>query len=383
MGRKPGGRTLWSNEELAAARTRIKAELDAAGDGRLELALKRVREVEDIPLDRYIYIVSALVHHERQGGLDERRINQLAALGEAILLALRVDPGSARLAHLYGDLHQTVSLIHRKAGRHWEAAWEQQRAARCFKADARRGEAFRALGFALRALRLGEGALALENYAIAEAGAADARQRFKARIGRAKAARLSGQPALAESLLFDAPELDDAERRELEWERRCLAAQRGELGPLLSLVSRRGEHRGVTYTLEAWLWAHAVPLRRWREHVAKPESILRRDGDDARKVGILGDCVQLVATVFDTHIPFERRVDALGRAVAMAAQVLSIEHELLILIVGYRWIASMNAPDLAALVRGRYAALSRSLSSGASDDVLGLLGAPEEIERAG
>ena len=105
--RLPGRAISWRHETLIQEKKAIKAELDAvaqSGAGpsaRLQQALQKLAELETDNtttgrLRRYIYAVSALVHHERYGGLKPKQVKGIAQIALAIVTVFRIKPGFSK-----------------------------------------------------------------------------------------------------------------------------------------------------------------------------------------------------------------------------------------------------------------------------------------------
>ena len=110
-------------------------------------------------LQRFIYLIAALAHHARWGGLKSNVVTQLMQLGEAILKTHHVEKCESTLSGLWGELHLSHSQVLKKSGEPFLAAWEQQ-FSRYLSGRAPVGaEGFHALAVANRALRLGHSEL--------------------------------------------------------------------------------------------------------------------------------------------------------------------------------------------------------------------------------
>src|SRR5262249_46003728 len=134
----PMAARTWTQKLVTACQSEVRAELvqiqESKGvHARLQAALRAIADLDADDtgqgrLRRYVYVMSALVHHERHGGLTPAQINRLVDLGYAILQAQGVVLGSKHLGSLYGDLHLIKSQILRLEGASWPAAWEQEMA---------------------------------------------------------------------------------------------------------------------------------------------------------------------------------------------------------------------------------------------------------------
>lgn len=221
-------RKIWTQARIDSEKRAIKAELDAiessgGADGRFSHALNRIRELQEdeSPLARlrcFIFIVSALVHASRRGGLKRSQVARLVRLAEAILATQGVKSSSSRLSILYGELYLAVSHWHWFSGEHWKSSWEHQISHHLSQRNPPGGEGYQLFSRGLRAMRLGHAELALRLLEEAEAKGLPARSLAPARIQRARALRLARRWDEAERLLARSLQLplSDAERKELE-----------------------------------------------------------------------------------------------------------------------------------------------------------------------
>ncbi len=133
------GREGWKKTAIDETKKAIKIELDQilqqSGEAeRLNYILEQIQFLEsaedsDQLLRRFVFIVSALVHHDRYGGLGKRQIQDLSNLGQAILRVAGVKPGHTQVSFLYSELHTIISDIHHSNSEILQALWERQLAA--------------------------------------------------------------------------------------------------------------------------------------------------------------------------------------------------------------------------------------------------------------
>lgn len=379
----------WDQRLVDREKARVKGELDRAAKqsavprARLAEALSRIRglatdETDKGRLRRYVFIVSALVQHERDGGLSERDVSQLEELAYAILKAQGIQPRASRLAALYGDLHLIRSQIFRKDGEPWKAAWEQQVALQLSGDFPSGGLGFQLFAAGNRSLRLGDAAVAESQYREAESRGLPPAFVARCRLGRLQALWLAGRTSDAEAFLASTAVPDDIAldvRKEFAWNtlvRGCQAS--GDFAPLLSGTRRGQEFHASTYILEASLWAATLESRALLAGLPSL-SALRRDPDmRPQRLGAWFDCAVAIRDAYDYETPTPIRLRGVGAALEQRHRLLTIDQELLVLAASIRWLARAKAQALATLVYCEYRALSRRLTDGARDDALGALG---------
>jgi hypothetical protein len=320
--------------------------------------------------------MSALVEQARAGGLAATKVRGLATLAEGILRVQGVAGEGSRLAFLRRDLALVMAQIHRRAGRHWQSAWEQTLAARhaAQASDASIGVDLVAAG--RRLLRLGHARLALAKLDAASAFALTPRNRLGVAVARVQALRLAGRLDAAAAAIEAArasPSLPDEAPRELAWEALCVAAQRtGDVAPLVAASGRRGTHHESTYFLETFCWTKASPTRGRAGRLPMVRSAARTRSLGATKAGLFFRCALTLEDAYETEAPMSTRLANVGAMLGRSRALVSVDKELLVWAASARWLMRAHAPELAALALGEYETLSRRLTSGASADALGV-----------
>lgn len=379
---------FWQESSIDQERQAIKAELDAAAEGgdlskRLDIALRKIGDLAPdaspiAQLRRYIYVVSALVHHERNGGLSGSQIRNLTDVALAILAVLRIKPGFSKAARLHGDLKLVLSQIHRKEGHHWLAAWEQQMAHFMARGHPSGGEGFQSLALANRALRLGHNALALSELDAAEKDITDQRLRDRVRFERVRAFRLARRFDDADRSSREALQnsgMDKSMRLEFEWEELCREVQRtGDLSRMLSSVKPNQSHHNSGYIIEASLWARIPLSLEWMEKMTKLSTAVSKVERYPKQIGYTYECALQLERCYDLEIPLPMRMEAIGQVLSRANMFMTVDMELLLWAAVARWLSRSKAFRLANLVLSEYQWMSVRLTDGQGKDSLGLLG---------
>jgi hypothetical protein len=377
----------WNTTTVAACQAAVKGEIDAVASERgaserLAAALEIVRATRDeVDAERqlrcFVAVMSALVHHARHGGLTGAKARGLADLAQSILRVQGIATQGSRLTFLHRDLALVMSQLHRRSGHHWDAAWEQGLAAKLAGSSPETMLAVDLLAAGRRLLRLGHARLALAKFAAAEACERTARTRAGIFVGRIQALRLSAQLDAAQAAVAAARAQDgltDMERLELDWEERCIEAQRTvSADGLLAATGRRGAHRWPLFFLETYCWTRALPTR--TDHVRLPmvRSMGRRRSLGATKAGLFFRCVQAIESAHEPTAPLLVRLREIGAVLGRTRALVSVDKELLVRAAAARWLTRARAFDLAALALAEYEGLCRRLSDGASPDTLGLV----------
>ena len=381
-----GPKVQWTEKQITIEKAVIKAELDQVSDlkghkQRLRHALQQVKvlEEDDTPVGRlrlYIYIMSALVQHQRQPGLTMTQIDLLVAMAHALLQTQGIRPSVSKLSFLYGELHQARSLIHRRDGEQWLSAWEQQLAEFLSRNAPSGGAGFGALALGNRSLRLGNAAVAFHEFLAAEAAGLEDAQRFHALIGRMRALRLGGYPEhaarFANEIASDAA-APEAMRLEAQWEKLCAdVTLTADLAPMTAAVRRGGSHYTGSYIVECYLWCAAAKKKEWVERLPKMRTLARNATIRPRRLGFYFEAALVLEDCYDTDIPLVIRLKKLGDIMARVKGFVNIDKEILVAAVAGRWLARIHSFPLAVLVLKEYEALCLRLSDGRVSDALGV-----------
>ena len=375
----------WTAQLVDHHKVQIKARLDLAEndgrDARLRFALSQISDLEKSAtgtesLERFIYIVSALVHHERSGGLSLTQVDKLLELAYAILQIQGITPSKSRLAFLFGELHLVRSQIYRSEGDHWRAAWEQQVGHKLSKPSPPGGTGFQHLSFALRSVRLGQAATALHHLDLAGDFELTANQQFRVELEKARINRLVHSFEVAESIiegsLFDKT-CPQSFRREFEWEAllNSFATSR-EFMPIIAAVSKGGTHYTASYILEAKLICFCQPTKEYIARIASMKTLSRNKDIHPQKMGSLYKAITTIEDCYDTEIPLILRLHRLGETLSRLNELLTIDKELMTLAAASRFLARSKSLALANLSLQEYRSLSEKLCSSRSKDALGL-----------
>ena len=115
--------TRWRRKDVEAEKAAIRAELAGSfGEDkpkeRLAHILRRLTELQDnlstsSQICMFVYVIHALIQHEKRGGLTSAQFNSISSLGFDILRVAGIKHGQSKLADLYGELHVVISQIQR------------------------------------------------------------------------------------------------------------------------------------------------------------------------------------------------------------------------------------------------------------------------------
>ena len=388
-----GRGTVWQRKIIDGQKRLVKAHLDGCTDplhpkSRLRECQRQISALEaaedsEAQLQRYIYIVSALVQHERVGGLSELQIKRYVKLAYAILRTQGVALDSPKLGFLYGELHWVLSQIRRREGAQWESAWEQQMAGYLSHQRSDSGKAAYSLALGLRSLRLGYTTFASEQLSRCLGKGLASSQEIRARLEAAKACRLLGEMDKAKS--FAAPlegmELRLAERKELRWEALCCEAQeKGQIEGLLESTRKGGLHFDYAYIMEVFLWTRAVKSRQWITRYPTVKQMGRGLKIRPKEYGFWFEAVSLIEQCYDSEIPFMLRLQKVGELLLRTDQFFSIDKEILFWATVCRWLYRNRSSGFGALVLNEYRAKCLKVSEGRTSDVLNVVSDLYEAE---
>lgn len=389
-------RNPWRKKIILETKKQIKTQLDTLYDPkdpsvRLNFALSCIKDLESdfgakAQLKRYVYIVSALVHHERYGGLSTKQVQRLFDLAYATLRVQGIRPGSSKLGSLYGDLHLVISQIYRRDGQHWEAAWEQQVSLYLSQRAPTGGKGFQSFALAIRALRLGHADFALDELDRSLQQGLPDNIKARAILEKIKAFRLSGNPEKAEAFsLKEFQELspNKDELQEFHWEALCRqVCESAKVDSIVRAVQKGKSHHDYTYLCEAFLWSRVVQTREYLERFPTVRSLARDPHLKTKKKGFFSQTLNVIEELYDHSIPHALKIKKIGKILAQTHMHLNIELELLVWAAVARWLFRNRSHGFASLVLHEYQARSLKLSKGKNEDVLGvvadLLGKNEE-----
>lgn len=327
-------------------------------------------------LRRFIYAISALIHHERFGCLTPRDIADLTDLAHTILKVQGIKPRESRLAGLYGDIHLIKSQIQRKEGNHWQAAWEQEFAWHLAGAQGSGGAGFQYLCMGNRALRLGQGPHALHRYYQALDETLTQEHRERTYLGLVQAYSLMGEVDKAKSVSSEvrAEIKNEWIVQELGWfDLISHAKSSGDWSMVLKATSKNGSHFLATYVVEAALWPLVIQTKAYMDRAPQLQSLRRNKNLLIPKIGTWYEVGVDLQACYDTEIPLSLRLRKVSAIVESRHGLANVEQELLVLCAVARWLVRSKSHDLGYLVLEEYRSLSLKLSAGHTSDALGVM----------
>ena len=327
-------------------------------------------------LRRFIYAISALIHHERFGCLSSRDISDLTELAHTILKVQGIKPRESRLAGLYGDIHIIKSQIQRKGGNHWQAAWEQEFAWHLAGAQGSGGAGFQYLCMGNRALRLGQGGHALHRYYQALDEVLTPEHRDRTYLGLVHGYALTGQVEKAQTVAHEARSLirDEWILQELAWfDLITHAKTTGDWSLVFKATSKNGSHFLASYVVEAALWPLVIQSKSYVDRAPQLQSLRRNKNLLMPKIGAWYEVGVEIQACYDTEIPLSLRLRKVSSIVEARHGLLNVDQELLVLCAVARWLIRSKSHDLGYLVLEEYRSLSLKLSGGHSSDALGVM----------
>ncbi len=380
-------KVAWSKNQIHEVKAEVKKEIDAGCRGetdqyRLNFIQSNIEDLETqfeptAQLKRLIYIISALVHHDRFGGLSDVQVERLSQVAEAIIQTHGIKPGSSKLGFLFGELHFVRSQIYRKRGSHWRSAWEQHVGILHTRPGPLvGGDSFQLMAMANRALRLANTTLAIQHYLKAEDQGLSDDQLALARIGRIRALRLSGDLQQSRQLADETSTLEHLtmdHQLELGWERLCRnVTEKNDMTTMLKAIRKRGSHYRASYLWEGFMWAASSSNINHLNKTIKLKNLMRVKELKPHHLGYFMDCGIMLERCYDSEYPLVRRYEFLGNQLFQAENLLNVDKVLLLWAAASRWLFRRKAFALASLTLNEYRALSMRLSNAKQPDVLGL-----------
>jgi hypothetical protein len=377
----------WTAKEVEINRKEISEVLTAifhegGARAKQDYCLEQIKKLTDLTesleqMRCYLYIVFVLHHSQYYLGLTPTVVGQLLQHGFAILKVSGIGASRSKLSYLYGDLHLVSSQIQRKIGKNWLALWDFRNASRYYSNNPYRDDAFQCLAMALRTRRMGQFARAEKFYGQAFANTEDPMIKATCLLGIAKIKRLSDDCETAEEILGAIESLtkDHEIMTEVKWELACIETRRrGSLSPLARLMRAKRPHYRAHYLLESHLWARCTANLEFSKSLTTVDSLRRSPNLGLKNLRHLLLGCRAIEDAYDTAYKFEQRMDFIGRVLEEKASFSCIGQELLFLAAAARWLSRNRDTVLAAIILEEYVALCRKLSSGKSNDVLGIMG---------
>lgn len=326
-------------------------------------------------LDRFLSLVNLLVFDIRARVSLSPRHRRLADMARKILVAEGILPVKSRLAFLYGEIELAMSQLARHSGLPWQAAWWQQMSFHLSGLAAHELTATNALGLAIRSMRLGFFDVAYTNFALAQTLLITGPDYWKAAVGQLQLLRLAGRIKEGDEIdtSFNNRDIPEKVRKELDWERE-LRKIPGDLNldRLINLLGKKKSHYHPVYLLEFHLWTWSLPTRKWEGRIPSVMSMVRSKNLIPQDEGALFEACRQIEMCYDSTIPFEKRLEGLGKVLSDLNYIVSIDRVLLILAAASRWLIRSKASGLATLSLAEYRSVSFRLSSGKTEDSLGI-----------
>lgn len=377
-------RKVFYRSNIDKKKQEIKSYLDQNSDSptaRLDLIVQRLNilkseeETSENRLSTFIYIMSALVHHQKFGGLTKPSINRFTEYAEAILISENIDAGLSRLSFLYVELYAVLSQINMNHGEHWPSAWKLMSAFHFQYKPSDKELAWKSLGLAIRFLRLGHCEKALEYYRKCDFQFGESHLSYQSKIGQMICLRFLGQYeeiTQLQNLLYSQ---DDTLPKEvdldLKWEQTTSQIyQDGNPSPLFKLVNKRKDgHSNPSYQLEAYFWSKIKrPLS--QSPVSKPSTISRSQKMNRNAFKKLYQASTLLEKSLDTNYTLAQRLKYLGEMTEFSSEVRTLDRELLILAVTVVWLKSHGFKDMQEIAWQNYKSKCLQISSGRVGDLL-------------
>lgn len=372
----------WSIDEIAKARQKAKTALDNLAfqkDHKLRLKeclaeVSRSADRLDSPslLMRYTFVMSALVHHEKHGGLSDSQSVHLSKLAFNILLVSGISYSSTdRLAFLYGDIHRIQSLIARKSGNHSLATTEHILACHYSKADSINGAGQELLGHAIRAFRMGHLETASTSYILALQSRLTSHQRLVCQIGLLKALRLSQKNLKFKVLAEEVQQSKNFEpiTNEIRWE--VIIQNFSQTGKFEDIVQFLKDS-SADYIAEAYLFACSTKTRNNRIYFESKRSFYFLENLKSKRIkkrSPLETVTLSIHELYDTEIPFSLRLKSAADIFQILRNLPSIESELLVLAALGRWLSRNRQIQFSNLVGFEYKSLCQKITQNTTDDI--------------
>ncbi|SMF59812.1 hypothetical protein [Pseudobacteriovorax antillogorgiicola] len=374
----------WRYQDFLSIKDDVRHELqgiqeEQGGDAKVHHCLELITQLEHgVELDqlrRLVYILCLLAHHVRYDCLSPEEVKSLFDLSSTLLQVHRVIPGKGKLSVVYGDIHLLKSQLYLNEGEFWLSTWEQEIANQSTYRVAPGGDTFNDYLMGMKALRFGDASVAYDYFCKAEE---EKTKSFfdNSRIGRVRCLRLAARADEAKSLIQDTlsdPSIDLSVRHELEWELACIRIQEKQsLDGIRDLTKLDESHHQASYLIEMFFWASSVSSYRWLRQMAKIRTLARKKDLQIRKKGLAYKMALIIEGAYDDTVPLTMRMKKMEFIFKNARRLRNVDKELLIWLSLCRWLERQKMTKIASMALNEYMALSRRLSGGTCDDVLGI-----------
>ena len=374
----------WTAGLIDDVKRRVRDTLDHLCESENMSRLKAIENrLRRLPLDdgtsdleRYVLLMSGLVHHIRYGGLSESQVRKSSKLIESIFLVNEIGPGRKQVASLYSEYKWVASQLRKKEGMHFASAWELGLAVTGSQ-NFPGGDSFANLMTGHRLLRVGRAGAAAEHYEkILSTGSEAFFER--AVLGLVMAMRLGRQHELLGHRLREFRQhdgLSEPALLELRWHEMCLEYEStGNIKPLLGATRRGRSHYSAPYIMEASLWSRLTINREYSDKVVRMRSLKKQT---TLKIGSqqqhLVPFISVFEDCYDVEIPLHLRKEGLHRQLSQMHRVQFADKVLLIWAAAVAFLYRCKATDLAQLALHEYVSFSYRCSDFQDCDALGFL----------
>lgn len=376
----------WRKDAIDRQKEETKSLLDAQtfskSRQRLQFIMERIHRLENDHsgrgcIQRYLFIVHALLHHSRFGGLNASQVKNLFQLGQGILKLNKIQSSSSKLGFLYGDLHLVQSFVLRREGRKWQAGWEQQISFYLSQRSKSSRAGFQSLSVGIQLLRMGHADQAIEELKQVRSSELSPSARVRAQLEELKCYRLMRNEKDFDrvyEILGKTSTLSPDECKEREWEHLSFEAQQtGDIQNLVAAVLSKRSHHDPEYILDAFLWTRVVSSREWMNRYPSLRKLAPNISFKRTELGILSRCVMAMEEAYDSEIPYLIRLQKIGDLLSQCGAFRTTDHELLVWAAVARWLSRQGSNGFLNIVLSEYRSLSLSLSLGKNPDSLGIL----------
>jgi len=381
------GTLYWTVADVNQTKKRVRDTIERhtsqkSKTQRIQIISRKIREYagKSDPqgiLMHVIYCISALFHHSRFGGLQDRQIERLASIVDDLLRVSGVKPPQSKVAFLYGELYSVLSQIERTRGMHWQSIWLQKMAVYYSGSSSQGGDGYVALASGIRFFRLGFLDKALDLLqSIDSQTDLPIRDKVLAQLISIRCYRLAGRFDLSTRLseeIRDECNIPEDYAEELHWEEQVRKVRSsGDINELYLMTKSGKKFDKPGYLIEFMLRAYALPNKKYLKKLPSLDYLVRKRKLKLRQQGFSFKALTVLRDCYDTDIPYQIRLRNLGNIQRHISGFVSLELKLLFMIASARFLIRSRAQDMAELILLEY---SRSVQfEGKSiKDPLGLL----------
>jgi tetratricopeptide (TPR) repeat protein len=357
-----------------------KEKLDVPIEERLDLCRKKIRKLSsssetEAVVELAVWLINLLSEIYKTGELYESEVTKAYKMFDNVFTLLRTRLDESELNRLFAAYKIASGKLKMNMGQHFAAVCNLEHAFQLDSDSSIGGIGNRQWGEGFRLLRLGFAKAAISRFQSTSQKLTGL-GKIKSLMAVAKAQRLSALYLDAKNSLELAstePDLPKEIGAEIEWEIGCgKMIAKGGCGEILSQVLLGQSLYNADFYTEAMLWVYAFGDEIWLKRFPSIAYQLSRKELDFSRLNFVVKALKLLDECYSKKGDLRSKINDIGELVDGRAQFIGIDREQLFLVACARWLHSVSANRIAALVLAQYRIRSLQLSDQRTPDHLGV-----------